>query len=191
MCDRLNLTADERERVRRNTHVEWVNDVTGSNFFSALDDFLVEFPADLLIINPYTAYQGGDIRDDKLNNQFLRVHLARIMNATIAARFPFITPQRPISRIPTTIPGLIGCTQWPADRPDQLGSRSPGCCPLEMPGAYKFVAAKRYEKIGWRIGEYWFAHPLDDGRSFGCPLPPTRLPAAAKARMRSRPICSP
>ena len=47
MLDRLPLSSDQKELVRTNTYVEWLNDVVDTNFFSILPDFLTEFPADL------------------------------------------------------------------------------------------------------------------------------------------------
>src|SRR5262249_55926624 len=79
LTERLGLTDFQRDLVRKNTHLEWLNDVSGAQFFPVVDDFLSEFKPDCLIINPYTAYQGGDIRDDELNNQFLRIHLAALL----------------------------------------------------------------------------------------------------------------
>jgi hypothetical protein len=31
---------------------------------------------------------------------------------------------------------------------------------LASPGTYRFIAAKRFEKIGWKDREYWFAHSV-------------------------------
>src|SRR5271166_2482915 len=145
MCDRLKLNQTERELVRRNTHVEWVNDVTGLAFFDALDDFLTQFPADLVFINPYTAYQGGDIRDDQLNNDFLRVHLTRIMNKHNCGAIPIHhTPKTNFQNTEQyswfdwmyTMAGGSALTNW---------ARSIlVVAPSDMPGTYRFIAAKRF-----------------------------------------------
>jgi AAA domain len=96
MCDRLKLTSAEKTLVRANTHVEWINDVAGEAFFPVLEDCLRQFPADLVVINPYTAYQGGDIRDDKTNNWFLREELNRVMQEHSCAALPIHHTQKTI-----------------------------------------------------------------------------------------------
>jgi hypothetical protein len=58
MCNRLGLTAAEKNLVRQNTHIELVDDVSGASFFPALDDLLTQWPADMVIINPYLLTRG-------------------------------------------------------------------------------------------------------------------------------------
>jgi hypothetical protein len=52
IINRLDLGEEERELVRRNTHAEFVNDVTGGAFLAALNGFVEQRAFDLIIINP-------------------------------------------------------------------------------------------------------------------------------------------
>jgi hypothetical protein len=170
MYDRLELSAAEKNLVRKNTHVEWVNDVTGPAFFSALDDFLSQFPADLVFINPYTAFQGGNIQDDELNNKFLRVDLSRILSTHKCGAIPVHhTPKTNFQNTDKfswfdwmySMAGGSTLTNW---------ARSIlVIAPTDQPGTYRFIAAKRFDKIGWKDREYWFAHSVQDGKILWVP----------------------
>ena len=72
IADHLKLNPEQFELFKRNVWMEPMNDLTGLNFIETLDGFLEEWPADLVIINPYTSFLGGEIKDDGYNNQFLR-----------------------------------------------------------------------------------------------------------------------
>jgi len=65
MVERLSLSQQQGELVRQNTHIELVNDCVGEAFCKRMDDILSQWPADLVLINPYTAYQGGELTDDE------------------------------------------------------------------------------------------------------------------------------
>jgi len=182
MRDRLFLTKEETELVRQNTHVEWVNDVTGTAFFVALDDFLTQFPADLIFINPYTAYQGGDLRDDELNNKFLRTDLTRVMNAHKCGAIPVHhTPKTNFQNTDQyswfdwmySMAGGASLTNW---------ARSIlVIAPSEIPGIYRFIAAKRFEKIGWCDREYWYSHSVEDGKILWVPASQDQILSAKEA----------
>ena len=47
--------------------------------------------------------------------------------------------------------------------------------PSQCPGTYKFIAAKRYEKIGWQEREYWFAHSTENDRMLWIPADPEQI----------------
>jgi hypothetical protein len=72
MIDHLELDPKERELVQKNTHIEFVNDVTSDEFLKVSDGFLRQWPCDVLFVNPYTSYSGCDIKDDGENSRFLR-----------------------------------------------------------------------------------------------------------------------
>jgi hypothetical protein len=183
MRERMALTKEETELVRRNTHVEWVNDVTGRAFFVALDDFLTQFPADLVFINPYTAYQGGDLRDDELNNKFLRVDLTRLMNAHKCGAIPVHhTPKTNFQNTDNyswfdwmySMAGGASLTNW---------ARSIlVIAPSDTPGTYRFIAAKRFEKIGWLDREYWYAHSIEDGKILWVPASQEQIACGRKGK---------
>jgi hypothetical protein len=182
MRDRLQLTKEETELVRHKTHIEWVNDVTGKAFFVALDDFLTQFPADLIFINPYTAYQGGDLRNDELNNEFLRSDLTRVMNAHKCGAIPVHhTPKTNFQNTDQyswfdwmySMAGGASLTNW---------ARSIlVIAPTDIPGTYRFIAAKRFEKIGWCDREYWYAHSVEGGKILWVPASQEQINLAKEA----------
>src|SRR5438132_11882747 len=86
--DHLKLNSSQRKLVCSNTHVEFVNDVTGDDFLNVCDEFLTQWKADLLWINPYTAYLGADIKDDGENTQFLRNGLNPLLTRYQCAAIP-------------------------------------------------------------------------------------------------------
>ena len=88
IVDHLKLTEEERAMVDQNTWIELVNDLTSFEFLAALDGFLTQRPADLVWINPYTAYLGAEIKDDKANNLFLRTGLNPILTRHNCAAIP-------------------------------------------------------------------------------------------------------
>jgi hypothetical protein len=188
MCERLALTPDERALVRKNTHIEWLNDVAGATFFPVLGDFLSQFEADLLIINPYTAYQGGDIRDDELNNDFLRVHLSTVMNkyncGVLAVHH---SPKTQFQKTEDfswhdwmySMAGGSALTNW--------ARAVLVIAPTDLPGTYRFIAAKRFEKIGWQEREYWFAHSVENGKVLWVPATQDQIATAKTTLRRDKP----
>jgi len=75
----LGLDNQQRELVRENTQIEFVNDLSGDPFLKVLDFFLTQRPVDLVWLNPYSAYLGASVQDDAANVQFLRSRLNPIL----------------------------------------------------------------------------------------------------------------
>ena len=75
----LDLTPVERDAVSNNTHCLWINDVTGLPFTDLADKALEAFPADLLLINPLSAYVGKDLKDEESVHEFFRVWLTPVL----------------------------------------------------------------------------------------------------------------
>ena len=183
MIERLGLTESEKALVRKNTHVEWLNDVTGSGFFPVVDEFLSQFPADILVINPYTAYQGGNIRNDELNNEFLRVRLSALLAKHNCGALP-------IHHTPKTSFQNTDKFSWY----DWMYSMAGGAAltnwargvlvivPSDVPGTYLFIAAKRFEKIGWTEREYWYSHSITEGKMLWLPSSQDQIASAHKGR---------
>jgi hypothetical protein len=164
MCERMELTKAERDLVRQNTHIELLDDAVGPQFFMALDDFMSQYPPDLLLINPYQAYQGGELADDKLNNEFLRQQLGRRLNEhNCAALVIHHTPKTTYQNVDAynwydwmyQMAGGAALTNW--------ARAILVIAPSKTPGIYRFIAAKRYEKIQWQQRECWFSHSVEDG----------------------------
>jgi hypothetical protein len=54
--------------------------------------------------------------------------------------------------------------------------------PSETPGTYRFIAAKRFEKIGWQEREYWFAHSIENGKMLWVPASREQIASGRKGR---------
>jgi AAA domain len=183
MIHRLNLSEQEQTLVRANTHVEWLNNVTGDRFFEVLAQFLEQFPADLVIINPYTAYQGGELKDDKLNNYFLRVQLTEIMNRFNCGALPIHhTPKTNFQNVDKyawfdwmySMAGGAALTNW--------ARGILVIAPSDTPGTYRFIAAKRFEKIGWQDREYWFAQSIENDKILWVPASQEQIACGRKGK---------
>ena len=182
MINRMGLSLEQAELVRRNTHVEWLPDCTGKGFFSALRDIFgaEEAPFDLLIINPYTAFQTEDIQDSAAHAEFLRVGLSKLLaEFNLGCLIVHHTPKTNFQNKKLswfdhmyTMAGAAVLTNWA--RAVLIVD------PTEVPGTYKFIAAKRFEKIGWLEREYWFSHSLEDGRMLWIQADSDQIASASK-----------
>jgi hypothetical protein len=188
MVDHLGLTANQRKMVGENTHVEFINDVTGKPFLTVCDGFLAQRRADLLWINPYTAYLGADIKDDGLNSQFLRSDLNPILTKRDCAAVM-------IHHTPKT--NFRDTTAWKASDWMYAGA---GAAVLtnwaraylviepcsDTHGVYKFIAAKRGKRIGWgdefREYEQFWAHSQEEGKILWVPASNEQVAAGKKAK---------
>ena len=60
--------------------------------------------------------------------------------------------------------------------------------PTDLPGTYRFIAAKRFEKIGWQEREYWFSHSVDsDGQMLWIPATREQIVTAQPSVRRATP----
>jgi RecA-family ATPase len=167
IIEHLGLSDEERVLVDANTQIEFVNDATGDEFLDIVDGFIAQWKPDILIINPYTAYLGGDIKDDAVNNHFLRNRLNPILTKHGCAALI-------IHHTPKT--NFRDTDKWkPSDW--QYSGAGAACLtnwsraylvvdPTEVDGVYKFIAAKRGKRIGWgeqfQVYETYWAHSLGD-----------------------------
>jgi hypothetical protein len=180
LIDRLNLTPAQRELVHQNTYIEWVNDATGPQFFQMADDLLDAFsPVDILIINPYSAYQGGDMKDERINNDFLRRDLSALMAKHKCATLPIHhTTKTNYQKTKDfnwydwmyNMAGSAALTNWARGVLIMV--------PSTVPGVYRFIAAKRFEKIGWRDREKWYAHSIENDKFLWVPATQDQINAA-------------
>jgi hypothetical protein len=186
IIDHLQLSPEQRKLVEQNTHIEFVNDQTGADFLDTCDGFLSQWAADLLWINPYTAYLGADIKDDAANTRFLRNGLN-----------PILTKYRcgviPIHHTPKT--NLRDTTDWKAS--DWMYSGAGAAVltnwaraylvidPCETPGVYKFIAAKRGKRIGWGnhvpVYEQFWAHSRTEDQLLWLPADSDQIALAKPA----------
>ena len=180
MVDHLKLTQEQQEQVGRNTWVEFVNDLTGQAFISALDRFLQSRPTDLLWINPYSSYLGNDIKDDKANALFLRNWLNPVLTKHRCAAVI-------IAHTPKT--NFRDTSDW---KPSDWMYAGAGAAvltnwaravlvvdPTDVPDVFRFIAAKRGQRLGWQ-GDQYYAHSRD-GRLIWVPANRDEIICAKKS----------
>jgi AAA domain len=190
IINHLKLNEKQRNLVDERTHVEFVNDLTGANFLEAVDGFLDQWPADLLWINPYTAYLGADIKDDGANTTFLRNRLNPILTKhKCGCVIVHHTPKTNFRDTATWKPsdwmysgaGAAVLTNW--------ARAYLVIDPCDTHGVYKFIAAKRGKRIGWGNGfpvfEQLWAHSREDGQLLWVPADADQIALAAAKSSKS------
>jgi len=161
----LGLNDLQLELVRENTHIEFLNDLSGELFPDALDNFLSQQPADLVWLNPYSTYLGASVQDDGANAKFLRGGLnpilsrrgcgAIIIHHTPKTNFRDTTDWKPSDWMYAGA-GAAVLTNW--------ARAIIVIDPMAEPGLYRFMAAKRRNRIGWPSFDRYFAHSKEPGK---------------------------
>jgi hypothetical protein len=186
MVNHLELTEQQKQLVDINTHVEFVNDVTAKDFLKDLDAFLAQYKPDLIIINPYTAYLGADNKDDEKNTAFLRNGLnplltkhhcaVIIIHHTPKTNFRANTEKWKVHDWAYSGAGAAVLTNW--------ARAYIAIEPCEEHGVYRFIAAKRGKRIGWRdedgypVYEQFWAHNTEEGPLLWIPATEDQIDAA-------------
>jgi hypothetical protein len=161
----LGLDKQHLELVRKNTHIEFVNDLSGERFLDVLDSFLSQRPIDLVWLNPYSTYLGASVQDDAANVQFLRNRLNPILcRHRCGAIIIHHTPKT----------NFRDTTDWKHSDWMYAGSGAAVLTnwaraiividPTPKPGLYRFIAAKRQTRIGWGGFDRYFAHSKEPGK---------------------------
>jgi AAA domain len=165
VVDHLCLNAAEKHCVAQNCWIETVNDKLGLEAVGIIDGILKQRQTDLLILNPYTAYFDGAIRDDQANRLFLRRDLQRLINRhrigvilvlhTPKTNFRGSTEAWNIYDWMYSAAGAAELTQW--------ARAVLAIDPVGDSGIFRFIAAKRGERIGWEERIRYFAHDQRPG----------------------------
>jgi hypothetical protein len=159
MLRTFEFTQAEMKLLRQNVWFEYRRDISGDKFIKALSDLLDAFPCDLVIINPLSGFLLCDLKDDDRVSVFLRQQLNEVMAAHHCA--PLVvhhTPKTNFTKLENlqwydwmyTMSGCASLTNW--------GRAVLVVSPSKVPGAYRFIAAKRFDEIQWTTREYWFSH---------------------------------
>jgi uncharacterized protein YoaH (UPF0181 family) len=160
-CTRtMNLSQDEMDLLHENTRVEFRRDLAGERFFCAIDQFLTQYSADILIVNPLTGFCTVDLKDEIGMNTWLRDRLNKIMEKHGCA--PMIVAHMPKGQLNQikdkewyewmyVQSGCVTLTNWARAILVFVPSS-------ELRGTYKFMAAKRPTQSGWTAPEYFFSH---------------------------------
>jgi hypothetical protein len=165
---KMKLTPEERRRLAENTRFEHRNDLSGKQFINALDDWLSEWPANMVIINPLTGFLLADLKDDEKVAIFLRQNLNGVLSRhQCAALLIHHTPKTNFAKLENLqwydwMYAMAGCatlTNW--------ARAVLVVAPSKIPGTYRFIAAKRFDEIQWTSREYWFSWSIEEFSSNG------------------------
>ena len=147
------LTEEERELLKGNLHYLTATAALGGNFLVLLDRALTARPCDLVRVDPLFAFYGFKIEDTEQLSRFLRAGLNPILQKHSCALIlchhtPKIT-NRDSSAWSATDYSYAGAggaelTNW-ARAILVIDATA-------IPGTYKWIAAKRGSRIGWRDG---------------------------------------
>jgi hypothetical protein len=172
VIDGLKLTAADREALRERTRYASQKACTGQAFFDVLRHLLESYKPDLVRIDPLQAYLGGDPKDSALISWFCRESLNPLLEQYGAAAIVnHHTPKTNFRETATWKPsdwmyagaGAADLTNWA--RAVLVIDPSGG----DTRGLYRFIAAKRGGRIGWRnkedepIYERHFQHARESG----------------------------
>lgn len=145
------LTDDEHELLKGNLHYLTVTAALGDKFLELIDRELSARPCDLVRVDPLFAFYGAKIEDTEQLSQFLRAGLNPILQRhscglILCHHTPKIT-NRDTSAWSATDYSYAGAggaelTNW-ARAILVIDATA-------IPGTYKWIAAKRGGRIGWR-----------------------------------------
>lgn len=187
MLNHLGLDDDQKQMVDANTVVIRCNDLTGPEFFEALRNCLTESSFDLVIVNPYSSYLGGDVIDAEINVRFLHVGLNPLLTEfNLGALIVCHTPKTSKVDLGSVkawdfqylSAGSAVITNWARG----MVVIVPQECD---PKLFRFVAAKRSQKIGWGDSERYFTHSSDGHSVWGIPTK-EQVQNAAKAKTKAK-----
>ena len=186
IVNHLGLSPQQQELVGANTHVELVNGLTADKFLDFCDGALTQFRADLVWLNPYGAYLGADTKDEAANSHFLRDRLNPILakhqcGAVIVHHTPKTifrdTKEWKPSDWQYAGAGAAVLTNW--------ARAVMAIDPTRTQGVYKFIAAKRGQRIGWGdpfpVFETYWSHS-SDGKLLWVPATEAEIKASEKTK---------
>ena len=154
MLPALALSKAKEELLDRNIRIVTVRGLAGANFLEARWTSmqlygLQGWHADIVAINPLTAYLGGDETKPEVCTAFLRVGLDPSSPATIRGYRrapPPKTTHNPTDKFryfdwQYRMAGSHHLTNW--------ARATIGIEPTDSPGVFRFIAGKRGPRIGW------------------------------------------
>ena len=161
----LGLTESQKALVTKNSWIETLNDRVGIEAITRIEQILTARPCDLVILNPYLAYLGADSKDEAANSVFLRAHFQGLLNrcncaALIVHHTPKTNFRQKTERWSITDwmysgAGAAVLTNW--------ARAVLAMDPVGESGVFKFIAAKRGQRIGWENSVNYFRHDTRPG----------------------------
>lgn len=187
VMDGLNLSAEDRLAIRERTLYASNKASTGPAFFDVLRRLLDSYKPDLIRIDPLQAYLGGDPKDSALMSWFCRESLNPLLEEYAAGAI--LNHHTPKTNFRDTAAwkasdwmyagaGAADLTNWA--RAILVIDHAGG----DVRGLFRFIAAKRGGRIGWRdeenepVYERYFQHAREFGTIYWedaeCPARSTR-----------------
>jgi hypothetical protein len=174
---RLNFTDEQSALVQLNTHMVWLNDVTGSRFWIYLNAWLETAykDVDLIIINPLMNYLGGSLYDEKVLIPFL-VELNKLLKKfNCSALLIHHTPKPEKGESKQVQADQAFLQQYSMAGPALLTNQAR--CSFKLTAlkgtTFKFSCVKRGDRIGWpHPYEKFICHSREHGIPLWIPATP-------------------
>jgi hypothetical protein len=190
MCrciDRLKLTELERAQVELNMHIETINDCGGKKFIEKLDSLLQQKSTDLVILNPLSDFIESELVNEAEVKKFLRTMLNPLL-AKHKCGVLCIQPTPKISREDIEKRSYYGWQYWSAGSAEfaRWARGAVVIVPNEQArDVFRFIAAKRFDKIGWTSPTYWFAHSAEHDIALWIPATEEQISTCKKVGERN------
>jgi 5S rRNA maturation endonuclease (ribonuclease M5) len=179
--DRLGLSEREVELVQRNAHIETINDAIGQEFIRKLDSFLFQNPRDLIILNPLSDFIPGELVDEAEVKYFLRGLLNPLLKRHHCGVL-CVQPTPKTNRDNTDKYSWWDWMYWGAGSAEFARWARGGIVivPTVDRAVYRFIAAKRFEKLGWQYHQYFYAHSVENDALLWIPASQEQVAACQK-----------
>jgi AAA domain len=184
MLARLNLSADQIELLKENVTIETLIDTRCLG--RTLANWIEDFKPDLLILNPLQCYLNTSSRQDEIVIPFLTDLVIALEKYNCACLLIHHTPKTQFQKTEA-----FSWFDWMYSGAGCAAITDRARCvlimaPTKVRGTYKFIAAKRSEKIGWEPEvERYFSHSKDgQGHMLWVPSTPEQVAAAKPSRQK-------
>jgi hypothetical protein len=158
----LKFTPEEIQQIGENTCYITARGKSGDAFISFLRKEIKRFKPDLVHLDPLMAYLGADPVDTAAVSKFLRVDLNQALEKfNCGALINHHTPKTNYRNTATWQPhdwmyALAGCADI-----TNFARAVLVVDPCKDRRTFRFIAAKRAQRIGWSQPERYFAHATD------------------------------
>ncbi len=164
MLPALGFSDSDLRLARQNALIVSINYLAGRQFLSALELNLATlrgsgFVADLVIINPLTAYLGGDETKPEVCTDFLRLGLNPILTRYRCGALILHHPPKTTHNSTDKFSYYDWQYRGAGSAHITNAARATiGIEPTSTEGVFRFIAGKRGERIGWESRETFWAH---------------------------------
>jgi hypothetical protein len=165
MLPALGFSPDDQKRAKQNALIVSINYLAGAAFLAELEANVAAlrtsgFVVDVVIINPLTAYLGGDETKPEVCTAFLRLGLNPILTRQHCSSIILHHPPKTTHNSTDKFSYYDWQYRGAGSAHITNAARATiGIEPTEMEGVFKFMAGKRGERIGWNGSrETWWAH---------------------------------